>query len=118
MPSASLDSSSLSSPKVDVIIDTGSPFFNHTVDGFLKIGAVAVVKTVTEETYQVVRRDLIIKAMFGKLADKPVGPMTDKVAYLTTDKSSTFLGFHLIVSLDLHFSGSVSQHNLEDAVRY
>ncbi|KAK9170487.1 hypothetical protein Syun_002627 [Stephania yunnanensis] len=31
---------SLSSPKIDVVIDMGNPFLNHTVDGFLKIGAV------------------------------------------------------------------------------
>jgi hypothetical protein len=31
---------SLSSPKVDVVIDMGNPFLNRTVDGFLKIGAV------------------------------------------------------------------------------
>ncbi|KAI5413419.1 variant 2 [Lathyrus oleraceus] len=38
MPSGSI-SGSLSSPKVDVVIDTGNPFLNLTVDGFLKIGA-------------------------------------------------------------------------------
>ena len=47
---------SLTSPKVDVIFDMGNPFLNHTVDGFLKIGAVAAAKTAVEETYHVVKR--------------------------------------------------------------
>ncbi|KAK6926968.1 hypothetical protein RJ641_008687 [Dillenia turbinata] len=46
---------SLSTPKVDVIVDTGSPFLNRTVDGFLKIGAVAAMRTAAEETYYVVK---------------------------------------------------------------
>lgn len=33
-------SGSVSTPKVDVVIDMGNPFLNLTVDGFLKIGAV------------------------------------------------------------------------------
>ncbi|KAJ0567034.1 hypothetical protein HanIR_Chr06g0280191 [Helianthus annuus] len=31
---------SLSSPKVEVLVDTGNPLLNHTLDGFLKIGTV------------------------------------------------------------------------------
>ncbi|KAL1827553.1 outer envelope pore protein 16, chloroplastic [Daucus carota subsp. sativus] len=45
---------SVSSPKVDVYVDTGSQFLNHTVDGFLKIGSVAVARAAAEETYNVV----------------------------------------------------------------
>ncbi|GFP82335.1 outer envelope pore protein 16 chloroplastic, partial [Phtheirospermum japonicum] len=41
----------LSSPKVDLIVDMGHPFLNLTVDGFLKIGAVAAAKVAAEETY-------------------------------------------------------------------
>ncbi|KZV18061.1 outer envelope pore protein 16, chloroplastic [Dorcoceras hygrometricum] len=33
-------SGSLSSPKVDVMVDLGNPYLNLAVDGFLKIGAV------------------------------------------------------------------------------
>lgn len=33
-------SGSLNSPKVDVAIDMGNPLLNLTVDGFLKIGTV------------------------------------------------------------------------------
>lgn len=33
-------SGSLISPKVDLRIDLGNPFLNHTVDAFLKIGTV------------------------------------------------------------------------------
>lgn len=39
MPRSSF-AGSLTGPKVDVMIDLGNPFFNHTVDGFLKIGTV------------------------------------------------------------------------------
>ncbi|THU52819.1 hypothetical protein C4D60_Mb10t07950 [Musa balbisiana] len=42
---------SISSPRIDVIIDTGNPFLNRTVDGFLKIGTVAASKVAVEETY-------------------------------------------------------------------
>ena len=35
-------SGSISSPKVDVAIDMGSPFLNVTLDGFLKIGTVII----------------------------------------------------------------------------
>ncbi|CAH9114459.1 unnamed protein product [Cuscuta epithymum] len=47
---------SLTSPKVDVVIDMGNPFLNHTVDAFLKIGTVAAVKTAAEESYYMVER--------------------------------------------------------------
>ncbi|KAA8543879.1 hypothetical protein F0562_021944 [Nyssa sinensis] len=46
---------SLSTPKVDVIVDMGNPFLNLTVDGFLKIGTVAAAKTAAEETYSVIK---------------------------------------------------------------
>ncbi|KAI3514142.1 hypothetical protein L1887_12461 [Cichorium endivia] len=52
---------SISSPKVDVVIDTGNPLLNLTVDGFLKIGTVAAAKTVVEETYHVVKRGSVSK---------------------------------------------------------
>ncbi|XP_024967183.1 outer envelope pore protein 16, chloroplastic [Cynara cardunculus var. scolymus] len=52
---------SLSSPKVDVVIDTGNHLLNHTVDGFLKIGTVAAAKTAVEETFHVVRRGSVSK---------------------------------------------------------
>ncbi|CAK9188276.1 unnamed protein product [Ilex paraguariensis] len=45
-----------SSPKVDIFVDMGNPFLNTTVDGFLKIGAVAATKTAAEETYHIVKR--------------------------------------------------------------
>ncbi|KAI3772335.1 hypothetical protein L6452_03518 [Arctium lappa] len=60
MPSTSFVGS-LSSPKVDVYVDTGNPLLNHTVDAFLKIGTVAAAKTVAEETYHVVRRGSVSK---------------------------------------------------------
>ena len=43
MPSSRF-SGSLSAPRVDVTIDTGNHFVNHTLDGFLKIGAVIYVR--------------------------------------------------------------------------
>ncbi|KAK9122703.1 hypothetical protein Sjap_012305 [Stephania japonica] len=47
---------SLSSPKIDVVIDMGNPFLNVTVDGFLKIGSVAATKVAAEETYHCIRK--------------------------------------------------------------
>ncbi|CAD6334752.1 unnamed protein product [Miscanthus lutarioriparius] len=49
-------SGSLRSPKIDVLIDTGNPFLNRTVDGFLKIGAVGACKVVAEETFECLHR--------------------------------------------------------------
>ncbi|KAG8066935.1 hypothetical protein GUJ93_ZPchr0005g15821 [Zizania palustris] len=49
-------SGSLSSPKIDVAIDLGNPFVNRTVDGFLKIGAVAACKVAAEETFDCLHR--------------------------------------------------------------
>ncbi|URE45298.1 Mitochondrial import inner membrane translocase subunit Tim17 [Musa troglodytarum] len=55
---------SISSPKIDVVIDTGNPFLNRTVDGFLKIGTVAASKVAVEETYHCMDKGSISK---GKL---------------------------------------------------
>ncbi|KAI3679871.1 hypothetical protein L2E82_50851 [Cichorium intybus] len=69
---------SISSPKVDVVIDTGNNLLNLTVDGFLKIGTVsthyhfplsihcsvlfvAAAKVVVEETFHVVKRGSVSK---------------------------------------------------------
>ncbi|CAM8950081.1 unnamed protein product [Rhodiola kirilowii] len=52
-------SGALSSPTVDVAIDTGNQLLNLTVDGFLKIGAVAVTRSVAEDTFHVVKRGSI-----------------------------------------------------------
>ncbi|KAF5802526.1 hypothetical protein HanRHA438_Chr06g0269481 [Helianthus annuus] len=52
---------SLSSPKVEVLVDTGNPLLNHTLDGFLKIGTVAVAKVAAEETYHMVKRGSVSK---------------------------------------------------------
>ncbi|GJT12181.1 hypothetical protein Tco_0859223 [Tanacetum coccineum] len=52
---------SVSSPKVDLVVDMGSPLLNLTVDGFLKIGTVAAAKVVVEETYHVVKRGSVSK---------------------------------------------------------
>ncbi|KAI5666028.1 hypothetical protein M9H77_15881 [Catharanthus roseus] len=57
-------SGSLSSPKVDLIVDMGNPFLNLTVDGFLKIGTVAAAKVAAEETYHIVKRGNVSKHNF------------------------------------------------------
>ncbi|XP_043701236.1 outer envelope pore protein 16, chloroplastic-like [Telopea speciosissima] len=54
MPSSRF-SGSYSSPKVDVAIDMGNPYLNLTLDGFLKIGAVAATRVAAEETYHCLR---------------------------------------------------------------
>ncbi|KAI3450397.1 hypothetical protein Pfo_007062 [Paulownia fortunei] len=58
-------SGAYSSPKVDLIVDMGNPFLNLTVDGFLKIGAVAAAKVAAEETYHVVKRGSVSHHNFG-----------------------------------------------------
>ncbi|TVU04411.1 hypothetical protein EJB05_50015 [Eragrostis curvula] len=54
-------SGSLSSPKIDVVIDMGNPFLNRTVDGFLKIGAVGACKVAAEETFECLHRGDVSK---------------------------------------------------------
>ncbi|KNA19390.1 hypothetical protein SOVF_062040 [Spinacia oleracea] len=45
--------------KVDVVVDTGNPLLDRTVDGFLKIGAVAATRAVAEDAYHVAKRGSI-----------------------------------------------------------
>ncbi|KAL9270331.1 Outer envelope pore protein 16-1, chloroplastic-like protein [Drosera capensis] len=52
---------SLSTPKLDVVIDMGNPFLNRTVDGFLKIGTVAVGKVAVEEVYHIIDKGQVSK---------------------------------------------------------
>ncbi|EOY34040.1 Outer plastid envelope protein 16-1 [Theobroma cacao] len=52
----SMFSGSLSAPSVNVTIDTGNPFLNQTVDGFLKIGTVAATRAVAEDTFTAIKR--------------------------------------------------------------
>ncbi|KAL9405139.1 hypothetical protein Peur_002111 [Populus x canadensis] len=54
MPSSSFGAS-LATPKLNVAIDTGNPFLNVTVDGFLKIGTVAATKSLAEDAYHIVK---------------------------------------------------------------
>ncbi|KAG4945253.1 hypothetical protein JHK87_041260 [Glycine soja] len=44
------------SPRLDVAIDMGNPFLNLTVDGFLKIGAVAATRSAAEDTYHIIQK--------------------------------------------------------------
>ncbi|KAL3530750.1 hypothetical protein ACH5RR_010072 [Cinchona calisaya] len=61
---------SLSSPKVDLFVDLGNPFLNLTVDGFLKIGTVAVAKAAAEETYYIVKRGSVSHHKFEQSLKK------------------------------------------------
>ncbi|AQK95516.1 Outer envelope pore protein 16-1, chloroplastic [Zea mays] len=54
-------SGTLRSPQIDVVIDTGNPFLNRTVDGFLKIGAVGACKVAAEETFDCLHRGDVSK---------------------------------------------------------
>ncbi|KAL6619667.1 hypothetical protein ACP70R_034806 [Stipagrostis hirtigluma subsp. patula] len=54
-------SGSLTSPKIDVVIDMGNPFLNRTLDGFLKIGAVGACKVAAEETFECLHRGDVSK---------------------------------------------------------
>ncbi|CAI9108102.1 OLC1v1007624C1 [Oldenlandia corymbosa var. corymbosa] len=58
------------SPRVDVIVDLGNPFLNLTVDGFLKIGSVAVAKAAAEEAYFIAKRGSVSRHDFEKSLKK------------------------------------------------
>ncbi|KAK0604020.1 hypothetical protein LWI29_011235 [Acer saccharum] len=51
----------LSTPCVDVAIDMGNPLLNLTVDGFLKIGAVAATRAAAEDVFHIVKKGSISK---------------------------------------------------------
>ncbi|KAG6792704.1 hypothetical protein POTOM_001857 [Populus tomentosa] len=78
MPSSSFGAS-LATPKLNVAIDTGNPFLNVTVDGFLKIGTVAAAKSLAEDAYYVIKggaqSDSLLKKMCkeGTVAGMYVG---------------------------------------------
>ncbi|CAK7331546.1 unnamed protein product [Dovyalis caffra] len=55
MPSSRF-AGSLTTPKLVVAIDMGNPFLNVTVDGFLKVGAVAATRSLAEDAYYAVKR--------------------------------------------------------------
>ncbi|KAK4780205.1 hypothetical protein SAY87_016311 [Trapa incisa] len=54
MPRSRLSGTFLT-PKVDVVIDMGNPFLNLALDGFIKIGAVAVTRVAAEDAYYAVK---------------------------------------------------------------
>ncbi|CAN8315194.1 unnamed protein product [Cochlearia groenlandica] len=61
MPSSTI-SGTVSSPKLSVAVDMGNPFLNLTVDGFLKIGAVGVTKSLVEDTYKAIDKGSLSKS--------------------------------------------------------
>ncbi|VVB01900.1 unnamed protein product [Arabis nemorensis] len=61
MPSSTF-SGTVSSPKLSVAIDMGHPFLNLTVDGFLKIGAVGLTKSLAEDTYKAIDKGSLSKS--------------------------------------------------------
>ncbi|KAE8653245.1 outer envelope pore protein 16, chloroplastic [Cucumis sativus] len=61
---------SSSTPKIDVVIDTGYPFLNLTVDGFLKIGSVAATRAAAEDAYFVVKNGAISSHKFENTLKK------------------------------------------------
>ncbi|XP_051120885.1 outer envelope pore protein 16, chloroplastic [Andrographis paniculata] len=69
MPRSSF-AGAFSSPKVDVVVDMGNPFLNHTIDGFLKIGTVAAAKVAADETYHIVKRGNISSHKFEQSLKK------------------------------------------------
>ncbi|KAG4961354.1 hypothetical protein AAZX31_13G317600 [Glycine max] len=58
------------SPRLDVAIDMGNPFLNLTVDGFLKIGAVAATRSAAEDTYHIIQKGNISSHDFEKTLKK------------------------------------------------
>ncbi|CAO2827133.1 unnamed protein product [Amaranthus hypochondriacus] len=45
--------------KVDVIIDTGNPLLDRTIDGFLKISTVAATRAAAEDAYHIAKTGTI-----------------------------------------------------------
>ncbi|KAH9619887.1 hypothetical protein KSS87_008999 [Heliosperma pusillum] len=50
---------------VGLIIDTGNPLLDHTVDGFIKIGIVAAARTGVQDAYFMAKRGAIAGAYVG-----------------------------------------------------
>ncbi|KAE8733013.1 Detected protein of unknown function [Hibiscus syriacus] len=50
---------SLSTPRVDVTIDTGNHILIHTLDGFLKIGTVAATRSIADDSFKAISRGTI-----------------------------------------------------------
>ncbi|XP_039002366.1 outer envelope pore protein 16, chloroplastic-like [Hibiscus syriacus] len=50
---------SLSTPRVDVTIDTGNHILIHTLDGFLKIGTVAATRSIADDSFKAISRGFI-----------------------------------------------------------
>ncbi len=65
-----LSGGSLSTPKVDVAIDMGNPLLNLTLDGFLKIGAVAAARSVAEDTFHIIQKGNVSSHDFEKSLKK------------------------------------------------
>ncbi|XP_057956678.1 outer envelope pore protein 16, chloroplastic-like isoform X2 [Malania oleifera] len=89
MPSSWL-SGSLSTPRVDVFVDVGNPFLNRTVDGFLKIGAVAAARAATEESYYILKTGNFAQAKFEHSLKK----MCKEAAYWGT-VAGVYVGMEL-----------------------
>ncbi|EPS67531.1 hypothetical protein M569_07245 [Genlisea aurea] len=79
MPESRL-SGALMSPKVNLMVDMGNPFLNHTLDGFLKIGGVAAAKAAAEETYKMGKRG----SVSGQSLEQSVRKMCKEGAYWGT----------------------------------
>ncbi|KAK8344928.1 hypothetical protein V6Z12_A07G113600 [Gossypium hirsutum] len=45
---------SLSTPRVDITIDTGNLFFNQALEGYLKIGSVAATRSIAEDSFKAI----------------------------------------------------------------
>ncbi|KAG6497696.1 hypothetical protein ZIOFF_045600 [Zingiber officinale] len=58
-------SSSSNCPRIDVAVDMGNPFLNRTVDGFLKIGAVAASRVAAEETFHFLQKGTVSGVYVG-----------------------------------------------------
>ncbi|KAL8137073.1 hypothetical protein V2J09_003074 [Rumex salicifolius] len=71
MPMGSI-SGSLSSPRVDVVVDMGHPLLNRTVDGFLRIGTVGVVKAVAEEAHHFSSHGSVSHSWLKKMCEEGV----------------------------------------------
>ncbi|CAO2827131.1 unnamed protein product [Amaranthus hypochondriacus] len=59
--------------KVDVIIDTGNPLLDRTIDGFLKISTVAATRAAAEDAYHIAKTGTISTRNFEESKNAMIG---------------------------------------------
>lgn len=59
-----------STPTVDLVVDTGNPLLNSTVNGFLKVGPVGAAHVATQEAFKMFQKERVTKPDLEKMVKK------------------------------------------------